>query len=314
MNDAIISVKDIKKRYGEHIVLDGLSFNVERGSIFALLGENGAGKTTMVRILATLIKADSGSTKIGGYDTESAALSVKKLISLTGQYAAVDGLLTGEENLQMIGRLNHLDNRTVKKRTTELLEQFDLSGAAKKRVATYSGGMRRRLDIAISLFANPEVIFLDEPTTGLDPRSRKNMWDLIRKLANRGVTIFLTTQYLEEADQLADKIAVMNNGKIIETGTSEQLKSIIGKEKLELTFHDQASFDEASKIIAGQLNERERIISVETEGSMENLRLLLNILHENQIESVAMHFRKPTLDDVFLEITGKSTKGVSTND
>ncbi|GAK09181.1 daunorubicin resistance protein DrrA family ABC transporter ATP-binding protein [Geomicrobium sp. JCM 19038] len=314
MTDPVISVQYIKKRYGEHLVLDGLSFHVERGSIFALLGENGAGKTTMVRILATLIKADSGSAKIGGYDTDSESVSVKKLISLTGQYAAVDELLTGEENLQMIGQLNHLDHRTVKARTVELLEQFDLSGAAKKRVSTYSGGMRRRLDIAISLFANPEVIFLDEPTTGLDPRSRKNMWELIRKLADRGVTIFLTTQYLEEADQLADKIAVMNNGKIIETGTSEQLKSIIGKEKLELTFQDQASFDEASKVIKGQINESEKLISVETEGSTEILRRLLNTLHENQIEPVAMHFRKPTLDDVFLEITGKSAKGASSND
>lgn len=223
--ETVISVKDLEKVYGNHSVLKGISFEVERGSVFSLLGENGAGKTTTVHILSTLISATSGSVLIGGYDTRKDTDNVKKRISLTGQYAAVDELLTGKENLMMMGRLNHLDRQTVKKRTVELLHQFDLVNAANKSVKTYSGGMRRRLDIAISLLASPEVIFLDEPTTGLDPRSRNNMWKLIQELSNKGVTIFLTTQYLEEADQLADKIAILHEGKIVEQGPAEALKN-----------------------------------------------------------------------------------------
>ena len=310
MKGDIISVQNLKKSYGKHIVLDGLNFKVERGSIFALLGENGAGKTTTVRILATLIQADSGIATIAGYNTHRETESVRQQISLTGQYASVDELLTGEENLMMMGRLNHLNRDAVKKRTSELLKQFELVNAAKKSVKTYSGGMRRRLDIAISLLVSPQVIFLDEPTTGLDPRSRRNMWNLIQQLSEDGVTIFLTTQYLEEADQLADKIAVIDNGKIVQEGTAEELKRMIGDEKLELTFDDLEVFQLASKLLQAQANEKERSISIQN-GSPENLRNLLNTLHEHGIEPSSINFRKPTLDDVFIDITSRKRRGRS---
>ncbi|MFD1447728.1 ATP-binding cassette domain-containing protein [Oceanobacillus sp. FSL K6-0127] len=310
MKGDIISVQNLKKSYGKHIVLDGLNFKVERGSIFALLGENGAGKTTTVRILATLIQADSGIATIAGYNTHREPESVRQQISLTGQYASVDELLTGEENLMMMGRLNHLNRDAVKKRTSELLKQFELVNAAKKSVKTYSGGMRRRLDIAISLLVSPQVIFLDEPTTGLDPRSRRNMWNLIQQLSEDGVTIFLTTQYLEEADQLADKIAVIDNGKIVEEGTAEELKRMIGDEKLELTFDDLEVFQLASKLLQAQANEKERSISIQN-GSPKNLRNLLNTLHEHGIEPSSINFRKPTLDDVFIDITSRKRRGRS---
>lgn len=307
MKETIISVNNLKKSYGNHSVLDGLTFEVERGTIFALLGENGAGKTTTVRTLSTLISADSGTATIAGFDTQKEAEAVKERISLTGQYATVDELLTGEENLMMMGRLNHLDRHLVEKRTQELLEQFDLLDAAKKPVKTYSGGMRRKLDIAISLLASPEVIFLDEPTTGLDPRSRRNMWNMIQSLTDDGITIFLTTQYLEEADQLADKIAVLGSGKIVEEGTAEELKQIVGDEKLELTFDNHNDFQRAIKIVKGQIDEKERRISVTT-GSTETLRVLLNSLNDEGIEPSNVQFRKPTLDDVFMTITSRKRK------
>ncbi|QQK80826.1 ATP-binding cassette domain-containing protein [Salicibibacter cibi] len=310
MPDPVISAKNIKKSYGKKMVLDGIDFEVTKGSIFALLGENGAGKTTMVRILSTLMKADGGIATIGGYDTDRESASVKKMISLTGQYAAVDGLLTGEENLIMMGRLNHLDRKTVKKRTAELLQQFDLQDAAKKRAQSYSGGMRRRLDIAISLIADPEVIFLDEPTTGLDPRSRKNMWHMIQRLAESGVTIFLTTQYLEEADQLADKIAVISGGKIVEEGTAEELKRMVGEEKVAFTFYDLPSCRKARDLLDAQMDVNEMSITVTTEGSPENMRGLLNTLHEYGTDPASFTFRHPTLDDVFMDITSDDKKGV----
>ncbi|MBD8070716.1 ATP-binding cassette domain-containing protein [Bacillus sp. PS06] len=312
MKENIISVRNLKKSYGKHLVLDNLNLEVTRGSIFALLGENGAGKTTTVRILSTLIQADSGSALIAGYDVHRESKSVKQTISLTGQYAAVDELLTGEENLLMMGRLNHLSGHLVKKRAIELLELFELTNAAKKQVKTYSGGMRRRLDIAISLLASPQVIFLDEPTTGLDPRSRRNMWDLIRQLAKSGVTIFLTTQYLEEADQLADKIAVINGGKIVEEGTADELKSLIGDEKIELTFDDLSSCQLALTLLQGQINESERMISINT-CSIGSLRQLLNTLYEHGLEPSSIDFRKPTLDDVFMDVTSRKRKGKSAN-
>ncbi|WP_250645673.1 ATP-binding cassette domain-containing protein [Salicibibacter kimchii] len=214
----------------------------------------------------------------------------------------------------MMGRLNHLDRKTVKKRTTDLLEQFDLQDAAKKRVQSYSGGMRRRLDIAISLIADPDVIFLDEPTTGLDPRSRKNMWRMIQKLAESGVTIFLTTQYLEEADQLADKVAVINEGKIVEEGTTEELKRMVGEEKLAFTFSDLASCHKAWDLLEGQMDEKDRSITVTTEGSPENMRQLLNTLNEYGIEPASVSFRNPTLDDVFMQITRNHKRGAAVSE
>ncbi|MCT1577018.1 ATP-binding cassette domain-containing protein [Oceanobacillus kimchii] len=309
MKDNVISVRNLKKMYGKQMVLDDLSFDVQRGSIFALLGENGAGKTTTVRILSTLIHGDEGTATIAGYDTKRDANSVKKLISLTGQYVAVDDLLTGEENLLMMGRLNHLDKKLVQKRTAELLDYFDLQDASKRKVKTYSGGMRRRLDIAIGLLASPEVIFLDEPTTGLDPRSRNNMWSFIKSLAHQGVTIFLTTQYLEEADQLADKVAIIDNGKIVKEGTAEELKSVIGEEKIELTFLDLDTLYHAEKYISGQTNQEELLISVPMRSSHE-LRELLNTLFENGIKPDTIHIRQPTLEDVFMTMTNQKKSGV----
>lgn len=309
MVDPLISVKELKKYYGNKTVLNGFSFDVARGSIFALLGENGAGKTTTVRILSTLIHPDDGTATIAGFDSKHHAPSIRKMISLTGQYAAVDELLTGEENLQMMGRLNHLDRQTVKTRTKELLEQFDLVEAAKQPAKTYSGGMRRRLDIAIGLLSTPQIIFLDEPTTGLDPRSRLNMWNLIQKLANSGVTIFLTTQYLEEAERLADKIAVMDGGKIVAEGTADELKRIVGEEKLEIKFSSQTMFQKAKALLRGHTNNNDLSIALTSDGSMESLRQILNDLHANGIIVNDIYFRKPTLDDVFLHLTNRS-KGV----
>ncbi len=303
----MIFVKNLKKNYGEKIVLDDISFEVEEGTIFALLGENGAGKTTTVRMLSTLIKYDAGQATIGGFDCMKDSSSVRKIISLTGQYAAVDELLTAEENLLMMGRLSGLDKRAAKKRTAELLEQFDLVEAANRAVKTFSGGMRRRVDIAISLLASPKVIFLDEPTTGLDPRSRMNMWKVIKDLSKKGVTIFLTTQYLEEAEQLADKIAVIHHGKVVVEGTANELKNIVGEEKIEFTFQEQNEVEKACKILKGRQHTNHVSIAVTSDGSTEKLRKSLNILHDHDIEPSAVHLIKPTLDDVFMNITSERT-------
>lgn len=310
MSSAAITVKNLQKSYGRKSVLKGLNFEVSSGSIFALLGENGAGKTTAVRILSTLIQADSGTASILGSDVSKDAKAIRSKISLTGQYAAVDELLTGEENLFMMGRLLHLERQVIKARTVELLQQFDLTSAAKKPVNTYSGGMRRKLDIAISLLASPAVIFLDEPTTGLDPRSRNNMWGLIKTLANDGVTIFLTTQYLEEADQLADKIAVIANGHIVAEGTAEQLKAIVGEEMIEISFHSEADWNKANSLLNGQGDINNLTISLHKGQTTEILRITLNTLHEQGITPSAINYRRPTLDDVFMEMTGNHKEGV----
>lgn len=305
MGETIISVKNLKKRYNEKVVLNDVSFDVESGSIFALLGENGAGKTTTVRILSTLTKSNGGTATIAGYDVEQDPQQIKNVISLTGQYASVDELLTGEENLLMIGRLNHLKRTETNKRMIKLLQQFDLTEAAKKPVKSYSGGMRRKLDIAISLISTPEVIFLDEPTTGLDPRSRKIMWNLIQNLADSGVTIFLTTQYLEEADQLADKIAVIDGGKIVGEGTAEELKRLVGEEKIELTFSDEQSYLKAEHLLSATKTDKEYTLSIETVDPSDGLRKVLNILHKNDLKPSIVNFRKPTLDDVFMQMTNR---------
>ncbi len=232
----VIEVKNLKKSYKDNKVLKGISFKVKRGTMLALLGPNGAGKTTTVRILSTLLGHDSGSVTVEGHDTQKEADKVRSVIGLTGQSAAVDEMLTGRENLVMMGRLYRLTSRSAKERANELLEEFDLVAAADRPAKTYSGGMRRRLDLAVSLIASPPIIFLDEPTTGLDPRSRIAMWNIIRKLMENGTTILLTTQYLEEADQLADQIIVIDGGKVIAEGTAKELKTKVGKDRLELTF------------------------------------------------------------------------------
>ncbi|MFS0725273.1 ATP-binding cassette domain-containing protein [Paenibacillus sp. 1P07SE] len=309
MNALAIQVQGLRKRYAEKQVLDHVHIEVPRGSIFALLGENGAGKTTTVRILSTLIQADGGKATIDGYDVSRDAAQIRNIISLTGQYAAVDELLTGEENLLLMGSLLHLDRRIVKQRTVELLEQFDLSSAARRSVKTYSGGMRRKLDIAVSLLASPSVIFLDEPTTGLDPRSRATMWELIRNLAKDGVTIFLTTQYLEEADQLADKIAVLSEGRIVAEGTSEELKAIVGQEMLELRFQTAEDCTKAGLLLQVQ-HDSETLLRLPAGENTDRLRMTLNTLHEHSITPAAVEYRKPTLDDVFMTMTGEVGKGV----
>ena len=234
MSSFAIEVKGLQKKYGQQNVLDGIDLTVQEGKIFALLGPNGAGKTTLINILSTLVAPDSGSAHIAGYDVMNEREEVKRSISLTGQFAAVDEMLTAGENLNMMGRLSGLTHRESRLRTTELLEEFDLMDVAHKRVKSYSGGMRRRLDLAVSLVVPRQIIFLDEPTTGLDTRSRRTLWDIILNLASEGVTVFLTTQYLEEADQLADTIAVISNGRIVASGTPEEMKSHVSGEVLEL--------------------------------------------------------------------------------
>jgi len=306
-NEYAIITKGIKKSYGKLKVLDGIDLKVKRGTIQALLGPNGAGKTTTVKILATLLDADEGTATIEGYDTAKQADLVRTQIGLTGQYAAVDEYLTGRENLQMMGRLYHLSRKDTKKRTEELLEQFDLVDAADRTAKTYSGGMRRRLDLATSLIATPPVIFLDEPTTGLDPRSRLAMWDIIKRLVEHGSTILLTTQYLEEADQLADRIAVIDGGKVIAEGTADELKSQVGKERIELTFASDKEFQKAAEVLGNKsvtLDEKRNTISVSNDSGVRKLKEILEKLEAAKVKTEGLSLHKPTLDDVFMQLTG----------
>jgi ABC-2 type transport system ATP-binding protein len=308
MTDHVIAVKGLKKSYKDLQVLKGVTFNVPKGQILALLGPNGAGKTTTIRILATLLDADGGKASINGYDVEKDAGKVRENIGLTGQYAAVDEYLTGEENLHMIGRLYRLSKKDTKRRTTELLKQVDLVDAAKRPVKNYSGGMKRRIDLAMSLIAAPPVIFLDEPTTGLDPRSRASMWEMIRGLSDAGTTILLTTQYMDEADQLADNIVVIDDGKVIAEGTATELKAKVGSDRLELTISKKSNFDEAVTAVKGDKTEVDaeaRTISVvATKSGVAKLQQVLNKLEaaKIQVDNVSLH--RPTLDDVFMSLTG----------
>lgn len=305
----VVEVKNLVKSYGKVEVLKGVSFGVEKGSILALLGPNGAGKTTTVRILSTLLEADSGGATISGYDIKEQADEVRTVIGLTGQSAAVDELLTGRENLIMMGRLYRLTKDSAKRRAQELLEEFDLVDAADRPAKTYSGGMRRRLDLAVSLIATPPVIFLDEPTTGLDPRSRIAMWEIIKGLVAKGTTLLLTTQYLEEADQLADKIVVIDNGVVIAQGTAEELKSKIGNDRLELVFGSVKTLSQATKALGDAVvesSEKELSITVVIQNTNTDVRKTLDKLADKKITISSMAIHKPTLDDVFLSLTGKS--------
>jgi len=307
----VIEVKDLKKSYGSNNVLKGIDLRVERGTMLALLGPNGAGKTTTVRILSTLLNYDSGSVVVEGYNVAKDADKVRSVIGLTGQSAAVDELLTGRENLVMMGRLYRLTKQSAAARANELLEEFDLVAAADRPAKTYSGGMRRRLDLAVSLIATPPIIFLDEPTTGLDPRSRIAMWDIIKRLMANGTTILLTTQYLEEADQLADQIVVIDGGKVIAEGTATQLKNSVGKDRLELTFRDAPALAAAREALDGELvsfDEKEHSVSIAINDTNEDVKKALDILSAKKIELVTMAVHKPTLDDVFLALTGKQKK------
>lgn len=310
--DNAIVVKNLQKSYGDLKVLRGVTFNAKRGEILALLGPNGAGKTTTVRILSTLLNADGGSAKVNGYDIVEQDGKVRESIGLTGQFAAVDEYLTGAENLEMVGRLYRLDRKEVKSRTEELLKQFDLVEAGKRTVKTYSGGMKRRIDLAMSLIASPPVIFLDEPTTGLDPRSRMTMWNIIRKLADNGTTILLTTQYMEEADHLADNIIVIDGGKIIAEGDAKTLKAKVGSDRLEVVVSKKSNFAEAQAALKGEkleIDEETRIISIAAKNGVSKLKQILNKLEDANIAVDSVDLRRPTLDDVFLTLTGhKATK------
>lgn len=312
-----IRVRNLQKSYKELKVLDGVNLTVKRGTILALLGPNGAGKTTTIKILSTLINASGGEARVNGFDVKSQANGVRASIGLTGQYAAVDEYLTGRENLLMIGRLYRLSLVDAARRSDELLEQFDLVKASTRPVKTYSGGMRRRLDLAMSLIASPPIIFLDEPTTGLDPRSRLTMWAMIKKLTESGTTILLTTQYMDEADHLADNIIVIDNGKVIAEGTADTLKAQVGSDQLELTISKKSSFDAAKKVIDGEklkVDAENRVLSIATKGGVGKLKEILQRLDAAKIEIDNVSLRRPTLDDVFLSLTGHSTAQEKTED
>jgi daunorubicin resistance ABC transporter ATP-binding subunit len=297
----IIEAMGLRKSYGANDVLTGVDLSVEEGSVLALLGPNGAGKTTAVRILTTLTRPDSGTASVAGYDVLREPARVRGAISLTGQYSAVDENQTGRENLVMVGRLMHLGRRAAQRRTAELLEQFGLTDAMDRRVKTYSGGMRRKLDLAMSLIARPQVIFLDEPTTGLDPASRSAMWDAIVDLVRDGTTILLTTQYLEEADRLADRILLLDHGRIVASGTADALKAQIGGERIELRFADEVQLLKATGLLDGVADEL--VLNVPSDGTAAHLHHVLDLLRDNGLQPERVSSHRPTLDDVFLALT-----------
>jgi ABC-2 type transport system ATP-binding protein len=309
-DDLAIEATGLEKSYGDVHVLDGVDLEVPPGSVFALLGPNGAGKTTTVRILSTLIAPDRGTARVAGHDVVAGRRGVRRAISLTGQYAAVDELQTGEENLRMMGRLAGLRRADARVRARDLLARFDLVDAGDRRVGTWSGGMRRRLDLAASLVARPAVLFLDEPTTGLDPRSRSAMWGVIRELVDGGVTVFLTTQYLEEADGLAGRIAVIDGGRIVAEGTAAQLKRMIAGPRVDLTLADPAAFADVADLLGERVTDRDAdalVLGVPTDGSAADVRALLDEVDPRGDAVASFAIRDATLDDVFLALTGHST-------
>jgi len=300
----MIETRGLRKSFGDHVVLDGIDLDVARATIFALLGPNGAGKTTMVQILSTLIGADGGEVRVAGHDLAREPEAVRAAIGVTGQFSAVDNLLTGEENLLLMADLHHLGRREGRRRAAALLERFDLVDAARKLPATYSGGMRRRLDLAMTLVGDPRIIFLDEPTTGLDPRSRHTMWQIIRELVASGVTILLTTQYLDEADQLADRIAVLDQGKLVAQGTPDELKRRIPGGHIRLQFADASGLEAAARTL-GEVSrdDNEFTLQVPTDGSVRSLRAVLDRLDDESIAVNDLSIHTPDLDDVFFAIT-----------
>ncbi|WP_435971240.1 ATP-binding cassette domain-containing protein [Streptomyces sp. Qhu_M48] len=301
---AAISAVGLRKSYGDKTVLDGIDLNVPEGTVFALLGPNGAGKTTAVKILSTLITPDAGQAHILGHDLTTTPQAVRARIGVTGQFSAVDGLITGEENMLLMADLHHLPKHEGRRVTTELLHRFDLTEAAAKPASTYSGGMKRRLDIAMTLVGDPRVIFLDEPTTGLDPRSRHTMWQIIRELVTTGVTVFLTTQYLEEADQLADRIAVLNNGKIAAQGTAEELKRLIPGGHVRLRFSDPTTYRTAAHTLPHATHDDDALtLQLPSDGSQRQLRTILDHLDTHTIEADELTVHTPDLDDVFFALT-----------
>ena len=295
----------LRKSYGDHLVLDGIDLNVAEGTVFALLGPNGSGKTTTVRILSTLLPADAGTVRVAGHDLRTQAQLVRAAIGVTGQFSAVDNLLTGRQNLLLMADLHHLAKAEGHRRADELLERFDLTEAAGKLAATYSGGMRRRLDLAMTLVGDVRIIFLDEPTTGLDPRGRRTMWQIIRDLVGRGITIFLTTQDLAEADQLADRIGLLEHGKIVAEGTPDELKRRIPGGHIRLQFGDPAGLESAARALGDASRDEDALtLQVPYDGSVRSLQALLGRLDEQAVPVGGLSVHTPDLDDVFFALTG----------
>ncbi|GGZ75845.1 MULTISPECIES: ATP-binding cassette domain-containing protein [Streptomyces rochei group] len=314
MTHPAIAAYGLRKSYGDKTVLDGVDLTVPEGTIFSLLGPNGAGKTTAVKILSTLVTADAGDIRVGGHDLATDPQAVRAAIGVTGQFSAVDGLITGEENMLLMADLHHLSRREGRRVATELLERFDLTDAARKPASTYSGGMKRRLDIAMTLVGDPRIIFLDEPTTGLDPRSRHNMWQIIRELVAGGVTVFLTTQYLEEADELADRIAVLHGGRIAAEGTAEELKRMIPGGHVRLRFTDPAVYRTAVSALREAAYDDETLaVQIPSDGSQRDLRSVLDRLDAAGIEADELTVHTPDLDDVFFALTGSAAVPVQTD-
>jgi ABC-2 type transport system ATP-binding protein len=318
MTNAVV-VEGLVKRFGENTALGGVDLTVSEGTVLGLLGPNGAGKTTVVRILSTLLQPDAGRAEVAGLDVVAQADQVRATIGLTGQYAAVDEYLTGQENLEMVGRLYRLGKRESRSRAGQLLERFELTDAARRPAKTYSGGMRRRLDIAASLIARPRVLFLDEPTTGLDPRSRLGMWEFIADLVHDGTTILLTTQYLEEADRLADRMVVIDKGRVIARGTADELKAQVGGERLELTVATVEQLDAAAALAPlsqaePQRDEQTRRLGMPVTGGTDTLAEALRRLSGTRVDVLDIGLRRPDLDDVFLTLTGHSTAAAAATD
>ncbi|MDX3662772.1 ATP-binding cassette domain-containing protein [Streptomyces sp. ID05-26A] len=304
-----IKATGLRRSYGDNEVLKGVDLNVQRGTVFSLLGANGAGKTTTVKILSTLIRADGGSASVAGHDVAGDPDAVRAAIGVTGQFSAVDNLMTGRENLKLMADLHHLGKADGRRKVEQLLEQFDLVDAADKSASTYSGGMRRRLDLAMTLVGSPQVIFLDEPTTGLDPRSRRTMWQIVRDLVASGVTIFLTTQYLEEADELADRIAVLDHGRIVAEGTADELKRRMPGGHVLLQFTELRDLESATRIIGEASRDGDALaLRVPSDGSVRSLKALLDRLDENAVAVESLSTHTPDLDDVFLALTGNPEK------
>jgi ABC-2 type transport system ATP-binding protein len=309
MTNLAIMASGLRKAYKDKIVLDGIDLNVRAGTVFALLGPNGAGKTTTVNVLTTLLQADGGTVRVAGHDVATEAKAVRAAIRVTGQFAAVDELLTGRENLQLMVDLSPMGAEAAKRTVRELLQRFHLVESADKLASTYSGGMRRKLDLAMTLVGNPRIIFLDEPTTGLDPRSRRTMWSIIRELVADGVTVFLTTQYLDEADQLSDRIAVLDQGRVVAEGTPDELKGQIPGTYVRFRFSTVAELDAAARIIADSTRDDEALaLRVRSDGGTKSLRGLLDRLDEYSLNAETLTVHTPDLDDVFLALTGHTTE------
>ncbi|MFJ3758436.1 ATP-binding cassette domain-containing protein [Streptomyces sp. NPDC090080] len=314
-DELAIEATALRKAYGDRTVLDGIDLRVPAGTVFALLGPNGAGKTTAVNILSTLISADGGEARIAGHDIRARAQSVRAAIGVTGQFSAVDGLITGEENMLLMADLHHLPRGEGRRVIAELLDRFDLTEAADKPASTYSGGMKRRLDIAMTLVGSPRIIFLDEPTTGLDPRSRHTMWQIIRELVSGGTTVFLTTQYLEEADQLADRIAVLNGGRLVAEGSAQELKRLVPGGHVRLRFSDPVTYEQAATELRETTRDDEALVlQVPSGGSQRELRAILDWLDAAGIEADELSVHTPDLDDVFFALTGTPAAAAASTD